>query len=154
MPRPTIFTPTAIARVKSLVKQGVSAAAVAAEIGCTLGTLRVRCSQLGISLRRGAIKGREQPCVTKALVRSAPGSRIRGCRTAEFSPEPMTVPMFGKTVLPNEPQVELNIFLSQVAAEQLRQQAALSGVSGATLAAELLIIISRDNLYQAVLDES
>src|SRR5438045_5708432 len=109
MPRPTILTPTALALVKSLVKQGVSAAAIAEEIGCTLGTLRVRCSHLGISLRHGAMEGQEHPCVTTALVRSAPESRARGCPTAAFSLEPATVTTFGKTILSIEPHVEINI---------------------------------------------
>jgi hypothetical protein len=38
-------------------------------------------------------------------------------------------------------------------AEQLRERAALIGVSGAILAAELLSTVSRDNLYDAVLDD-
>ena len=49
MPRPTILTQAALAHVTSLVDQGRSAAEIASEIGCTLGTLRVRCSQHKIS---------------------------------------------------------------------------------------------------------
>src|SRR6185503_12133108 len=52
MPKSTIITPAVLARVDDMVKQGVSAAEIAREIGCTIGTLRVRCSQKGISLRR------------------------------------------------------------------------------------------------------
>src|SRR5262245_24749400 len=54
MSRPTILTQPVLARVASLVDNGRSAAEIASEIGCTLGTLRVRCSQHGISLRRRA----------------------------------------------------------------------------------------------------
>src|SRR6476620_7539687 len=61
MPRPTILTAAALARVSSLVDQGLSAAQIADQMGCTLGTLRVKCSQAGISLRRGAIGRREKP---------------------------------------------------------------------------------------------
>ena len=63
MPRPTILTQAALAHVTSLVVQGRSAAEIAGEIGCTLGTLRVRCSQLGISLRRNA-RGNRKEAVT------------------------------------------------------------------------------------------
>jgi hypothetical protein len=35
-----------------MVAQGMGAAEIAKKIGCTLGTLRVKCSQSGISLRR------------------------------------------------------------------------------------------------------
>jgi hypothetical protein len=39
-------------------------------------------------------------------------------------------------------------------AEQLRQRGKLRGISGSTLASELLVTIARDGLYNAVLDES
>jgi hypothetical protein len=55
---------------------------------------------------------------------------------------------------PSEARVELKVLVPQITAEQLRQRAALRGVSGAKLAAELLITIGRDSLYNAVLDES
>ena len=47
-----IFTPQVFARISSLVAQGVGAAEIADRIGCTLDSLRVKCSQQGISLRR------------------------------------------------------------------------------------------------------
>jgi hypothetical protein len=103
MPRPTILTHAALARVVTLVDHGRSAAQIADEIGCTLGTLRVRCSQLGISLRRR-----------------------RG--------------------------TELKVLLPQVTTEQLQQRGALRGISSSTLAAELLMTIACDGLYDAVLD--
>ena len=69
MPRPIILTQTALARVASLVEQGRTAAEIATEMGCTLGTLRVRCSQFGISLRRGATS-REETVTAMDLVPS------------------------------------------------------------------------------------
>jgi hypothetical protein len=56
MARTAIVTPTALERVAKLVEQGVSAVEIANEIGCTLGTLRVRCSQSRISLRHCRFK--------------------------------------------------------------------------------------------------
>jgi hypothetical protein len=50
MPRRTILTQAALAHVTSLVGQGQSAAQIASDIGCTLGTLRVRCCHFGTSL--------------------------------------------------------------------------------------------------------
>jgi hypothetical protein len=47
-----IFTPQVFAQILSLVEQGLSAAEIAAQVGCTLNSLRVRCSQQGIRLRR------------------------------------------------------------------------------------------------------
>jgi hypothetical protein len=56
MPKAAIVTPTALERVVKMVEQGVSSAEIANEIGCTLGTLRVRCSQSRISLRHVPFK--------------------------------------------------------------------------------------------------
>jgi hypothetical protein len=48
--------------------------------------------------------------------------------------------------------IELKVLLPQLIAEQLRDRGALRGVSDSTLAAELLVTIARDGLYDAVLD--
>jgi hypothetical protein len=50
--------------------------------------------------------------------------------------------------------IELKVLLPQITTEQLRQRGALRGISGSTLAAELLVTIARDGLYDAVLDGS
>jgi hypothetical protein len=47
-----MFFPAVLLQVRSLVDQGFSAVEIAEKLGCTLGTLRVKCSQSGISLRR------------------------------------------------------------------------------------------------------
>jgi hypothetical protein len=49
-----IFSPLVLSRIAERVDQGFSAAEIADEIGCKLGSLRVRCSEHGISLRRAA----------------------------------------------------------------------------------------------------
>jgi hypothetical protein len=45
--RPTILTEDQLTPIPTLVKQGRSAAEIADELGWSIGTLRVRCSQLG-----------------------------------------------------------------------------------------------------------
>jgi hypothetical protein len=40
-----------MAGIPVLVQQGLNAEAIAARLGCTVGTLKVRCSQAQISLR-------------------------------------------------------------------------------------------------------
>jgi hypothetical protein len=47
-----IFTPQIFEQISNLVAQGVGAAEIAQKIGCTLNSLRVKCSQQGICLRR------------------------------------------------------------------------------------------------------
>ncbi len=86
-----------------LVDQGLSDLEIANRMGWTVGTLRVRCSQLKISLRRKIAIGR-------------------------------------------------SIVLSEAILSQLRQRATLMGVSAHALAADLLEVIARDSLYDAVLD--
>jgi hypothetical protein len=64
----TILTEAQLARIPSLVKQGRSAAEIADELGCSIGTLRVRCSQFGIILRWRPARGREKIVAAMDLV--------------------------------------------------------------------------------------
>ena len=151
MSRPTILTQAVLARVASLIDNGRSAADIASEIGCTLGTLRVRCSQYGISLRRRAT-GRREAAVTTidlgALAEAnaaAPRKSVDRINTLDQS----------RTVVSEssvEVRAELKVLLPRITTEQLRQRGALRGISGSTLASELLMTIARDGLYDAVLD--
>src|SRR5258708_29387698 len=50
--RSTKFSPAVLSRIASFVQEGVSPAEIAERIGCKVSSLRVRCSQHGISLRR------------------------------------------------------------------------------------------------------
>jgi len=150
MSRPTILTEAALAQVKTLVKQGMSAAEIAREIGCTLGTLRVRCCQFGISLRRVGVNRREQTCdATELVVHGKVGSTRH---VAQRPAAPIESTRWDEPVMPTEPLVELKLRIPSLTEAQLRQRAALRGVSGATLAAELLVTIASDGLYDAVLD--
>lgn len=59
MPRRAIVTFDVLAQIPILLDQGLNASQIARCLGCTVGTLRVRCSQAGISLRsRGTGKKR------------------------------------------------------------------------------------------------
>jgi hypothetical protein len=49
--RPTILTKQVMADIPAMIADGMGAAAIAEKFGCNLGTLKVRCSQAGISLR-------------------------------------------------------------------------------------------------------
>jgi hypothetical protein len=59
-----------------------------------------------------------------------------------------------RTVATSSPDVriEFKVLLPKIAIEQLRQRGALRGISGSTLASELLVTIASDGLYDAVLD--
>jgi len=148
MPRPTILTRTALARVVSLVAHGRSAAEIASEMGCTLGTLRVRCSQNRISLRRRATGGREEKVTIMNLVPSARANAAARRKSVDRVKQNRTVVSESSV----EVCIELKVLLPQLTAKQLRERGTLRGISGSTLAAELLVAIARDGLYDAVLD--
>jgi hypothetical protein len=50
--RTRIFSPVVMLEISRLVSQGLTASEIAEKVGCSIGTLRVKCSQHGISLRR------------------------------------------------------------------------------------------------------
>jgi len=145
MPRPTILTHAALARVVTLVDHGRSAAEIAKEMGCTLGTLRVRCSHLGISLRRRASTGDQKMLAwtdAKAVTRCEsrePDYAIKQSRSVAGEAS-------------GEVRIEITLLLPPMTTEQLRQRGALRGISGSALASELLVTIADDGLYDAVLD--
>ena len=50
------FTPERVRQIEALVARGATCEQIAAVIGVTVGTLRVTCSRLGVSLRRPRVK--------------------------------------------------------------------------------------------------
>jgi hypothetical protein len=122
-----IFTNAVFASIPTLVQQGFKTDAIAARLGCSVGTLRVRCSQAQISLR--------VPKEVK-VVPLVPGLKPpKQKRSYAFA-------------LPTTLQ------LSRVAMSRLRQHAEAIGVNDAKLASDLLEVIARDDLYDAVLDRA
>ncbi len=121
-------------------------AEIANRIGCTVGTLRVKCSQLGISLRRGR---RSRLMAEPKRNRTSRGSshlrRMRGQETAESARR-------GRAAHSLKPAETLGLRLPRRLIGRLRQRAALAGISEAQLIALLIEVIDRDDLYDAVLD--
>jgi hypothetical protein len=60
MPR-HLYTPNTVALVRTMAEQGHSASTIAAKIGSTPSSVRVRCSQLKIKLRRTRVKNSHPP---------------------------------------------------------------------------------------------
>jgi hypothetical protein len=123
-----IFTKAVFASIPTLVQQGFNTEAIAARLGCKVGTLRVRCSQAQISLR--------VPKEVK-VVPLVPGPT---------PPKPPKQKRSYAFALPTTLQ------LSRVAMSRLRQRAEAIGVNEAKLASDLLEVIAQDDLYDAVLD--
>src|SRR5215467_3708535 len=118
MSRPAILTQAVLARVASLVDNGRSAAEIASEIGCTLGTLRVRCSQHGISLRRRATGRREAAVTTMdlgALVESNAAARRKSVDRVDTVDQSRTIVCESSA----EVRAELKVLLPQITTEQL-----------------------------------
>ena len=120
-----ILTKTVMAGIPVLVQQGMTTEAIAARLGCKVGTLKVRCSQAQISLR--------VPKEVKVVPLVSDPKPPQSKRCFAFA-------------LPSTLQ------LSRVAMSRLRQRAEAIGVNEAQLASVLLEVIAQDDLYDAVLD--
>ena len=129
--RRSILTKDVMAGIPVLVQQGLNAEAIAARLGCNVGTLKVRCSQAGISLR----VPKEVKVVPLVPLVPAPQP-----------PKPPKQKRSYAFALPTTLQ------LSRVAMSRLRQHAEAIGVNEAQLASDLLEVIAQDDLYDAVLD--
>ena len=127
--RPSILTKDVMAGIPVLVQQGLKAEAIAARLGCTVGTLKVRCSQAQISLR--------VPKEVK-VVPLVPGQ-----------PTPPKPPQSNECFAFAVPTT---LQLSRVAMSRLRQRAEATGMTEAELVTNLLKVIAQDDLYDAVLD--
>jgi hypothetical protein len=116
-----------MAGIPLLVQQGLNTEAIAARLGCTAGTLKVRCSQARISLR------------TPKQVEMVP------LVPAPRPPKPpQSKPCFAFAV-------PTTLQLSRVAMSRLRQRAEATGMTEAELVMKLLDMIAQDDLYDAVL---
>ncbi|MFZ0197372.1 MAG: hypothetical protein WAL14_21455 [Pseudolabrys sp.] len=116
-----------MAGIPVLVQQGLNAEAIAARLGCTVGTLRVRCSQAQISLRV------PKKVNVVPLVPASPAKPPQSRQCLAFA-------------------VPTTLQLSRVAMSRLRQRAEATGMTEAELVTTLIEMIAQDDLYDAVLD--
>ena len=117
-----------MANIPVLVQQGLNTEAIAARLGCKVGTLKVRCSQAQISLRVPK-EVKVVPLVPVAKPPKPPKQK----RCFAFA-------------------VPTTLQLSKVAMSRLRQRAEAIGVDEAELVTKLLEVIAQDDLFNAVLD--
>jgi len=136
----------ALREVPDFLERGLSLAEIVNMIGCTVGTLRVKCSQLGISLRRrrgsGSMAGgkRKRGSRGRSDVRRTEGQETGGSDWRARAGRPF------------QPIGAIGLRLPRGLSSRLRQRAALAGMSEAQLIARLVEVIDRDDLYDAVLD--
>jgi transposase-like protein len=123
------FTPSVVSQLQGWLQQGLSVEEIAGKIGCTPGTLRVRCSQLGISLRKPA-NGQQSDRRWK--------SKLTAMRVAALS---------------SKEGERLMLLVPRLTLEHVRRQASSRDLSEAAFIALLLEKIAEDDLYTAVLDD-
>ena len=142
MPRRKLFTSDVINRIEPWLDAGLSPTAIAEKIGCTLGTLRVRCSQINIKLRR-----------KMRVPRRGQDAELQSPRRASSqTDEGMNARLSTQTTDPIEQGGYFALRLPQPILGKHRMRAALEGVSEGVLAGMLLEVIVKDDLYEAVLD--
>jgi hypothetical protein len=96
--RPTKFTPERIEQIRNLVERGRSREEIAEIIGCTVGTLQVTCSKLGVSLRRPRFD------MAMGLKRPRPIASTPKPVVAPIAPaEPIVAPVIETPPLPSAP---------------------------------------------------
>src|SRR5262249_24911257 len=117
--RNKLFTESVLAQIPHWTECVLRPVEIAAKIGCTVGTLRVRCSRYGISLGQPSRSRQQHRAGTRY---AAPG--------------------------------ELVLRLSNKTRVGLRARAGSLGVSDSDLVSVLIETIERDDLYNAVLDDS
>src|SRR5262249_48139253 len=136
--RPSKFSPERIQQIRELVKSGASCEKIAASIGVTVGTLKVTCSKLGISLARKRPGSGGDPLPLKAVTRTAAKN------TATFA---IIMRHNGE-----ERRAELPLTLAMIG--QLGLEASSRGLSISELARDLILKVTRKQLVQQVLEVS
>jgi hypothetical protein len=102
--RTSKFTPERVQQIKDLVARGVSCEEIATLVGVTVGTLKVTCSRLGISLRKP--RSRTRPLPLRAATRVSPSANtatfsvcVRYNGKEQSSELPLTPAMVGQLAL-------------------------------------------------------
>jgi transposase len=135
--RSSKFTPDRIQQIEALVARGETCEQVAAIIGVTVGTLKVTCSRMGISLRRPGVK-LLPPKTATGTARTVDAAS----ETATF-----TICMKYKGQERNTPLTLTPNGISQLALEACFRDQAI-----AELAKDLLTSVIEKGLFQQLLD--
>jgi hypothetical protein len=132
--RPSKFTPERIQQIRDLIARGETCEDIAARIGVTVGTLKVTCSRLGVSLRRPRVK----------LLRptTAETRKPTGVATASFSISMHYNGQEQQTALPLTPDM-----ISQFALEASARDQRIG-----ELAKDLLQAVTEKGLFDEVLE--
>jgi hypothetical protein len=133
------LTPERIQQIKDFVQSGVSSEAIAAAVGVTVGTLKVSCSKLGISLRRPRLASGNGRLPSRVVISrnmdtsfAAKFTVLVRCHGDERGTElPLTTAMIGRLGL----------------------EAASRDLTISELAGDLIVAVAKQGLVQRVLKE-
>jgi hypothetical protein len=134
--RPSKFTPERIQLIKDLIARGETCEDVAARIGVTVGTLKVTCSRLGVSLRRPNLRRRLLPLRAATRVMAGPHTATFSIITRHKGEEdrtelPLTPAMIGRLAL----------------------EASSHGLSIGELAGELVLATTKKKIIKQILED-
>jgi DNA-binding CsgD family transcriptional regulator len=166
---PRVFTPSAINTIRRLAGQGKSASEIAGVIGSTTGTVRVKCSQLKIKLRRQVPRGASRRVFTPSAINTIPGLAGQGKSASEIA-EVIGSTTGSVRVKCSQLKIKLRrqgrqghirqiagqrlvICLSDADYAALERKAADMQKSAVKLSGELLEAIISSDIYEAVLDD-
>ena len=134
--RASKFTPERIQQIRDLIARGETCENIAAAIGVTVGTLKVTCSRLGISLRR--------PKSRTGLLPLRPATRV----TPSAKPA-----IFSICVRYNEKEHSSEVPLTPAMVGQLALEASSRDQKIIDLAKDLLLTVTKKGLIDEVLKE-
>jgi hypothetical protein len=135
-PRPTKFTLERIQQIKDLIARGVACEEIAAVVGVTVGTLKVTCSKLGISLRRPKWRSGNGLLPLRAV------TSVAGANTATFA---VIVRHHGE-----ERRTEVSLTPAMIG--RLALEASSRDTTISELARDLVLDVTRKQLIQRVLE--
>jgi hypothetical protein len=136
--RPSKFTPERVQQIKYLVARGVSCEEIASLVGVTVGTLKVTCSRLGISLRRP---------------RSTNGSKLLPLTPATRARKSANSATFSICVRYNGKEQSSELPLTPAMVGQLALEASSRDQKISDLAKDLLRAVTEKGLIDEILKE-
>jgi len=146
-----VFTPSIVAEIVRRARAGATGKAIAERLGLKETSLRVKCSKLGISLRKcreaqaaldddTRVFAEDRVSATAALLSSCPSV---SSHAATLSP---------LNAIPS--RASLIIDVPRHTTMQFQQWAAARGMSAERLASRMLTVIAQEALFNAILDDS
>jgi hypothetical protein len=145
-----VFTASIIAEIVRRARAGATGKAIAERLGLKEASLRVKCSKLGISLRKCReaqaalddellVFAEDRVSATTTLVSSYASVRP-GEATLSPAMRPAPAPLI--------------IDVPHHTTMQFRQWAASRGMSAERLASQMLTLIAQEDLFNAILDDA